>query len=260
MTRTKHVFIQDTEPLGYMALGDASVRALAIHHMIEAHDLDAIVIPPRNSSLLPLWRKVFAEKLREDGSMPLSHQGARTTRITTKDWQYGNAAWNVFEAVMWENAFFETQRIQIHCPNFFPCKSESDAVMIYPAERTDANRVLNSSFWTDMCEQLRAQGWKINHLGCKGHQALKEFYSQVNFDAEFPPTIEGLSECIAKSSLAIGGNTGPTWTCLMSSIPQVVIETKRSPHGYWNFERVSPVLTKPLTVVQVASVGIPSRL
>lgn len=256
MTRTKHVFVQDTGPLGYMALGDASIRALTIYHMIRVFHLDALIIPPKHRDLLPLWRRVFADKLQEDGIIPPEYVCARISKITPKDWQYGNAAWTVCEAVMWENAFFETRNLRIETPNIFPCDIKSGAVMIYPAEKTDGNRVLDSRFWIDACREFRAKGYKIHHLGDKRQTTLAEFYGATTFDQEYPPTIDGLSRCIASSSLAFGGNTGPTWACLMSSIPQIVIETKRSPHGYWNFDRVMPIMSKQVTIVTHSSAAI----
>lgn len=249
MTLTKHVFIQDTESLGYMALGDASVRIIAIHHLISKYDLDALVIPPRDPKLHVLWKRAFGERVVEPGGIPASHRDARITKVTTKDWQYGNAAWNVFEAVMWENAFFETQSLSIQPPVIFPCDTKSKAAMIYPSEKTDGNRVLDGDFWIEICQELRANGWRIHHIGDKGQSALSNFYKHTIFDQEFPPTIDGLAACISSSALALGGNTGPSWTCLMSPIPQIVVETKCSPHGYWNFDRTMPLISKQVTVL-----------
>lgn len=83
-------------------------------------------------------------------------------------------------------------------------------------------------------------------------------YDSTEFDRVFEPTIAGLRECVAVSSLAIGGSTGPTWALLLSDIRQIVLESKKSPHGYWFFDRCQNAITKHLDVVTNLKCLIPT--
>jgi hypothetical protein len=120
--------------------------------------------------------------------------------------------------------------------------------MIYPAEGTNGNRVYDSAWWLAACRMLRDGGLAIHHLGGRGHAPLADFYRQFRADREYEPTIDGLRRCAAESSLAIGGSTGPTWALLFSDIPQIVLESRQSPHGYWFFDRCQEVLSKKLRI------------
>jgi hypothetical protein len=236
--------------LRYAALGDSAVRVIALDYAIRHYNLDAIIVPPLRSDLLPLWQAAFKEEIVCDPALiPVEFQQARVSAPTSLDWSYGSHGWNAFEGILWESGFFLTQHLRIDPPILFPCNPASSAVMIYPEEHTDCNRVYDSDWWTSTCKVLRARGHRIHYLGGGASSRLQLFYETISFDRRFPPTIDGLRECIASSGLAIGGSTGPTWTCLMSDIPQIVLESKISPHGYWHFDRCQEVLTKRLTIV-----------
>jgi hypothetical protein len=221
-----------------MALGDAAVRLIAISQIIRDYDLDALVVPQANASLRGLWERVFPG--RAVSTVPAEYQNGGLSRPTGHDHVYGMAAFNVFESVWWENGFFDTARLRIEPPVIFKCNAAAQSVMIYPKEKTDGNRVYTPDRWHNIAANLRSKSYKINCLG----DTLG-----LEVDATFPATIDGLENCIAASSLAVGGNTGPTWACLMSDIPQVVLESKKSPHGYWNFDRCQRVLTKNVNIV-----------
>jgi hypothetical protein len=157
-------------------------------------------------------------------------------------------AFDVFESVMWENGFFGTSRLKIVPPLVFPCDPRAKAVMIYPGEGTNGNRVYDSAWWLDACRLLRERGWSVHHLGRRDHPPLADFYRRFTADREFEPTIDGLRCCAAGSSLAIGASTGPTWALLFSDIPQIVLEARQSPHSCWFFERCQRVLAKKLRI------------
>ncbi len=251
MTPMKYVFRQDASCLRYAALGDTAVRVIAIHHLVRRHGLDAVVVPQPNSILVPLWTAAFGiEKVVSDPArIPESHSHARICRPTGLDWAFGSAGWTVFETVLWENGFFDTQQLQIIPPILYRANHQSRRVMIYPVEHTDGNRVLNSDWWIQTCSTIKQLGWGLNLLGSTQHEPLRELFARIAFDEVFPPTIDGLRNCVGASAWAIGGSTGPSWVLLMSDIPQIVVETKRSPHGYWHFDRCQHVLVKRLRIV-----------
>lgn len=250
MTRTKHIFRQDVPCLRYAALGDTAVRVVAIHHLVERYELDALIVPQPNPALVPLWQAVFGERVLADVSLvPPDFRDARVSCPTELDWEYGSAGFNAFESVMWESGFFDTARMRIAPPAAFACDRHARAAMIYPAERTDGNAAYDAAWWLSACAALRRKGFRIHLLGHPSHPPLAEFYEQTQFDRCFEPTIDGLRACVAASSLALGGSTGPTWALLLSDIPQIVLESRRSPHGYWFFERCQPVLAKKLRIV-----------
>ncbi len=260
MTRTKHVFRQDVPCLHYAALGDTAVRIIAIQHLITAYCLDAIIVPPRKEALLPLWADVFgADRVFVSAhDIPNDYRQARVSAPTNLDWSFGTAGWNVFESVMWENGFFDTARLKITPPVIYPANHRSRGVMIYPSEQTDGNRVYDSDWWIGTCRLFREQGYALNHLGGTSNSALRKLYDLIQFDRTFEPSIAGLRDCVAVSSLAIGGSTGPTWALLLSDIRQIVLESKQSPHGYWFFDRCQNAITKHLDIVTNLKCLIPT--
>lgn len=251
MTRIKHIFRQDAECLRYAALGDTAVRVLAIHHAIKSRDLDALIVPQNNPKLIPLWQAVFGNEriIIDPEQIGDEYSDARVSMPTRLDWAFGSAGWSVFEAVMWENAFFDTQRLIIDPPVTFPCQIGAKAAMIYPAEHTDGNRVFGAAWWLRTCEVLIEKGYLIHVLGDKRHSSLEAVLKSGLIAEYFEPSIEGLRSCTAASSIAIGSSTGPTWALLFSDIPQIVLESKKSPHGYWNFDRCQRVLRKRLRIL-----------
>jgi hypothetical protein len=259
LTRTKHVFRHDVPCLQYAALGDTAVRVIAIHHAVREYDLDAIVVPLPRPDFALLWTGAFGEEriVWDPEAIPLEYRFARVSAPTSLDWQFGSAGWNVFESVLWENGFFRTLKMKIEPPILFPCNPFARAVMIYPEEHTDGNRIFDATWWIETSGQLRAKGYSLNYLGSMRCQALERRYQVMEFDRTFPPTLSGLRECVAASSLAIGGSTGPTWTCLMSDIPQIVLESKKAPHGYWFFDRCQTVLSKRLFIVSTLDSFVP---
>lgn len=259
MKSNKHVFRQDVRALEYAALGDTSVRIITLHHLIAAEGLDALIVPPKNPNLLPLWEAAFPRGtiLQSSTGIPESHRYARISAPTSLDWSFGSAGWTVFESVMWENGFFRTSAMRINPPLIFTAQHQAKAVMLYPSEHTDGNRVYDCAWWIRTCQIFQSKGFKLNHLGNTENSTLRGLYDSVQFDGIFEPTIAGLRECTARSSLAIGGSTGPTWTLLMSDIPQIVLESKRSPHGYWHFDRCQSVLTKRLKIVSTIESFLP---
>ena len=257
--KTRHVFRQDVPSLKYMGLGDTSVRILAIHHLITKYRLDAIVVPPCDKELAALWTAVLGagRVVSDAASIPDAFKDARISAPTSVDWRYGSAGWNVFESAMWENGFFDTRNVRLQAPMVFPCDRKSGAVMIYPIEGTDGNRVYDSEFWIETCSVFRRRGYRINHLGTRNHPNLRKFYDTVDFDLHFEPTIENLAACVSKSSLAIGSSTGPTWTLLFSDIEQLVLESKKSPRDYWFFDRCQHALAKKLRILPTMESLIP---
>ncbi len=251
MTRIKHIFRQDAPCLQYAALGDTAVRIITIHHWIETRDLDALIVPQNNPKLVPLWRAVFGEEriILNPADIPANFRDARVSMPTGLDWGFGSAGWNVFESVMWESAFFDTRGMKIVPPVTFPCDPKSKAVMIYPVEHTDGNQVYNTQWWIDTCRKFQKKDYHINVLGERSHPQLLELCEEIEAVKHFDPTIEDLCRCAAESSIAIGGSTGPTWTLLLSDIPQIVLESKRAPHGYWHFDRCQSVLSKKLKIL-----------
>lgn len=247
MTRTKHVFDQNCDCLSYMALGDTAVRCIGIRHLIAEYDLDAVVIYQRNPTMEILWRDVFGNLLKD--SIPESHLMAHVSRPTVKDWHYGTAAYNVFESICWENGFFDTSKMKVRIPVIYPCSIRSKRAMIYPKEHTDANKIYTVEWWKKTVEMLRGRGLGINCLGDT---------MGIKVDAQFNPNISGLKECISKSCLAVGSSTGPTWACLLSDIPQIVLQSFRLSHGYWDFDRCQRVLEKRLEICKDITAAIPS--
>lgn len=243
--KNKHVFDQSVSSLRYMALGDSAVRIIGIHSIIQQYNLDAIVIPHNSASLLPLWKRALGDIVQS--VVPKTHRHATISAPTSLDFGYGSAGFNVFESVYWENGFFDTPKMRVNPPCLFRCDKSSRSVMIYPTEHTDGNRVYDSDFWIKTATKIRELGYKINLLGDRNNK-LEKFFTTVSIDRHFPPNLDGLEACIAASSCAVGASTGPTWICLLSDIPQVVLESKRSPHGYWNFDRCQRVLIKKLAI------------
>jgi hypothetical protein len=258
MTRIKHVFRQDVPCLRYAALGDTAVRALTIHHIIKTYDLDALVVPQPNPGVVGLWELVIGRErvIADPRDIPPSHRDARVSAPTPRDWEYGWAAWNVFESVMWENGFFDTARLQITPPVVFPCDHRGKAAMIYPNEVTDGNRVFDSDRWLSICRALREQGYALHFLGSTSNQALRSFYDEMSFDRVFEPNLEGLRDCVAASTIAVGASTGPTWALFLSDIPQIVLQSHRSPPDYWFFDRCQAVLTKQLVILPTVECAI----
>jgi hypothetical protein len=247
----RHVFNQAVECLQYCALGDVSVRILALKNLVDEYGLDFKIIPPRKPQFYRLWRLAFGDRvvLSPDELEGTDYETARMHAPTRLDWQFGSAGFNVFESIYWENGFFRTANLRIKMMSLIRCRPDSGNVMIYPNEHTDGNAVFNSAFWTEMCGKLRNKKYRIYLLGDVRHTPLQEFYRKCSFDRVYQPTVDNLIECINHCCLAIGGSTGPTWTCLLSDIPQIVLESKRSPHGYWFFERCRRVLEKDLKVL-----------
>jgi hypothetical protein len=248
--RTKHVFRQDVACLRYAALGDTAVRVIALKHLVDFYQLDAIVVPQPNPALRALWVDVFGpERVVDDpAAIPDRFRYARVSHPTSLDWAYGAAGWNVFESVMWESGFFATRNLRITPPTVYSCDPEARAAMIYPAEHTDGNRVYTSDWWNRTCDLLRSKGYALHHLGDPAYAPLAGLYANQDFDRYFPAQFSGLKACLACSSIAIGGSTGPTWVALLSDIPQVVLDSRRAPHAYWYFDRCQAVLTKRLRV------------
>ena len=233
-----------------MALGDTAVRVVAIEHLVRTLDLDYIIVPPAKPDLLPLWQDVFGTaRVVAADQIPASHSLAEVSGTTDLDWRYGAAGWNVFESVLWELGYFRTRNTRITPPIVYRANHQAKAMMIYPAEKTDGNRVFDSDWWICTCGEIRQAGFKINLLGSLEHAPLKKLFDAVTFDHIYPPRIQGLRDCVANSSCAIGSSTGPTWALLLSDIPQIVLESKKSPHGYWHFDRCQEVLTKRFQIL-----------
>ena len=254
---SKHVFVQNAPSLDYMALGDTSVRIIAILSIIQKYNMDYYIVVPKNKTLLPLWKLVFKDRcILSEADIPLSHVDAVIHKPTSVDWGNGSAAHNVFESIYWENGFFDND-IVIPCFSMIKSNHDLKAVMIYPKENTDRNRVFDSSYWIKTCGRFRANGYKLNHLGNKNSPVLKELYDTVTFDKEFPENMEGLVNCIQESSVSIGSSTGPTWACLLSDIYQIVLQMKITSHGYWLFERNQKVLHKKLHIIPDVGLFLP---
>lgn len=247
----KHIFNQSVECLKYASLGDTCVRIVALRNLVDDLKLDCKIIPQPKPEFRRLWTFAFG------GQVIHSLEELKGTEYeygimhspTNLDWHYGSAAFNVFESIYWENGFFHTKTLRIRVMDFIKCDHSSNNVFLYPNESTDGNVVFNAGFWLGMCATLRRYGYKINLLGDVTHAPLRDFYRDCPADRIYPPTVDNLLECISRSCLAIGASTGPTWACLLSDIEQVVLESKRSPHGYWFFDRCKKVLEKNIRVL-----------
>lgn len=232
-----------------MALGDSAIRILAIDYLIKSLNLDAKIIPHSNSSVQQLWRDVFQDKLiGDENNIPSDYQAAIIHAPTSEEWARGQSAYTTFETVFVENGFDNIVNPKISAPNIYSYNPDSHSVMIYPNERTDGNRIYNNKMWLDIYYELKTFGYKINCLG-EPIDNLREFYNTAQIDNFFPPTIDGLRTCIAASSLAVGTNTGPTWACLFSEIPQICLASNKSPHSYWDFDKCQTVLAKKLHII-----------
>ena len=237
----KHIFSFDDPRQPQTSLGDSAMRICAISGIIQKYDLDALIIPHKGPVLLPLWRRAFGGRvLQDEADIPESHWDATISRPTARDSYYGNHAWTVFEYVWWEMGFFKTHNMWIAPPVLYRCDVTSKAAMVYPTEYTEGNRVYTAAWWYTTLTLLLEKGYAINILG------NAEPFCRDLPHRQFPATIEGLEQCIAASSLAIGGSTGPTWACLLSDIPQIVLDSRRSIHGTWFFDRCQCVLAKRL--------------
>jgi hypothetical protein len=244
MTRTKALFIEDTPGMSYAALGDSSSLIIAIHHIICHWQLDAFIVPPPAGKTLPLWKLVFGERLATLSTIPQSHKLARIIRPKTKDHWYGYAGFDVFECILWEHGFFDTRHLRISPPIVFRCNPDSKNAMVYPREHTNGNAVYNGRWWAATASMLNKRGYHLNVLG-----DTKLLGYRRDQATQFPANIDGLRNCIAASSIAIGATTGPTWACLMSDIPQIVLESKRTAGACWHFDRVQRVIDKKLSVL-----------
>jgi hypothetical protein len=233
-----------------MALGDAAVNILSVDSIIRKYDLDAIIIPHKNPTLTDLWKRAFGDRLvQREADIPKTHRYASVSFPTGQDGCYGQAGWNIFEQVWWELGFFETQHLYIVPPVLYRCAPSSKAAMVYPLEHTDGNRVYTPEWWRATLSMLRDKGYAINVLG---HVNQCAHFCEGGPVAWFPATVAGMAQCIAASSLAMGGSTGPTWACLMSDIPQIVLDSHRQAGGCWFFDRVQKVLAKHLRIAATA--------
>ena len=247
----KHIFDQSAECLGYASLGDVCVRIVALKNLVDQYGLDYKIIPIKNKAYYALWELIFKDRLiyslREIQGTEYEH--AIMHSPTRLDWQLGSAGFNVFESIYWENGFFHTKNLHIKLLSSIVSNYRSNVVMIYPNEKTDANTVYNSRFWLDVCTKLKDRNYEIHLIGNTDHGPLREFYNNCIVDRIYEPTIENLVSCIRCSFLALGSSTGPTWACLLSDIRQIVLESKKSPHGYWFFDRCKTVLEKDIKVL-----------
>lgn len=247
----KHLFIQNQGHFQYASLGDVSVRILSFLNISRKYGLDSGYIPI-SPSLKVLWSDVLGQDRVFDNyeSAPEEYRNGVMHKPTSLDLNYGWAAHTVFESVFWENGFFDTKGLMIETPIVYKCNYKDKNALIYPDEKTDGNRIYNSAFWLKVCEDLTSKGYGIICCGNKSSSNLKEFYEKQKFAEEYAANIENLKKCISKCSLALGASTGPTWACLFSDIKQVVFESKKSPHGYWHFDRCQEVLSKKVQIVQ----------
>lgn len=250
MNNKRHVFCLDVPALRYCRLGDTSVRIIAIHYLSERYHLDPVIVPPRSEAFYPLWRKAFGEDriVTDINLLPDSHRRASISAPTSLDWEHSQKGLNVFECVMWENGFFDTANMYIRPPQIFHAGIKIPAIMIYPFERTDGNSVYDSNWWIEVCTLIRSKGFSINLLGDRRCAQLQKLFDTVEFDYICAPTIEGLKRCTENSCMAIGSSTGPTWTLLMSDIPQIVLQSGVHYESYWNFDRCQKVLEKRLKI------------
>ena len=145
------------------------MRIIAINHIIQKYGLDAMIIPHGNRSVRPLWVRVFGDRLHlNENVLPSGFENAVIHRPTSLDWFFGSVGWNVFESVLWENGWFDTKNLQIELPKIFKCGIKADVTkiaMIFPQERTDGNRVWDSSFWMGLVIRLKDLGYQLYHLG-----------------------------------------------------------------------------------------------
>ena len=218
---------------------------------MDEHGLDYKIIPPRKPEYHRLWELTFRDRLINslEDLRETKYQHALMHAPTHLDWQFGSAGFNVFESIYWENGFFQTARLRIRMLNLIRCRYSSNTAMVYPNEGTDGNRVFDSTFWLTTCAELKKKKYNIVLIGDTRHPPLREFYRHCPADKVYDPTVNNLISCMENSCLALGGSTGPTWACLLSDIPQIVFESKRSPHGYWFFDRCKRVLEKDIKIL-----------
>lgn len=251
MNQPKHVFRLDVPALHHLGIGDVSVRVVVIDYLIRRHGLDAVIVPPRRVDTHPLWRAVFKdEQLVFDASrLPDSHRTARISAPTALDVLHGSKGWNPFECALWENGFFDIEGLRIDPPVIFPCGSRSRAVMIYPHYNKAESGMYGTDGWISACAKIRAGGFGLNLVGDREDPALKTLFENVEFDYTCAPCVEGLRRCVESSCMAIGTNSGPTWTLLMSDIPQIVLESDWIDRGARQMEKCRDILAKRLKIV-----------
>jgi hypothetical protein len=232
---------------GETVLGHIAVRIIAIDYLIRRYGLDAIVIPGTTD----LWQRAFPGRTCRRDEIPESHRLAPIAATTPLNHHFGLAGFDIFEMICWEFGFFDTRKLWIDPPRLFPCATSGNAIMIYPEENTEANRVYTAAWWSRVVSYLLQRGNRVNFLGTGGYSHLAEFYRAIESlpVRRFPATIAGLADCVAASTIAMGGSTGPSWVCLMSNIRQVALESKGLNNGCWEFERVQRVLAKRLTIL-----------
>jgi len=258
MTR-KHIFRLDVPDLQCPALGNQAVWAIALHYAAQQCDLDAYVVlhesmPP---DLVGLWKSLFGDHRVVYRAPPLKHVSISYPHIPERN--AGLRAPTIFENALWESGFQYVPGTFIDPPVLYRCRPESRAALVYPVEYKQANAFYDRKYWLDLLGQLRADGWTINLLGHRcstkrrvhGHanQLIREVLQHEDVDHVFPPDLDGFARAVAASSLAIGASTGPSWACLLSDIPQIVLEQPRSDELLWSFERNQPLLAKAWKIV-----------
>lgn len=249
----KHLFYGNADVLNYLRLGDTAVRIITYQYLADRYGFDYRVYPNHNQAYRDLWRIALKEKLFETWwEVPPGFDDAVVHNPNFLEWHNAHSANTntVFEMVCKENGF-DIDDLMISPHIHFSCKPDAKSVMIYPIEITDGNSVWNADFWLTVVADLKSRGYRINHIGPKKRKTwMAKFYAGTVFDNDFPETIAGLADCISQSSLAIGGNTGPSWVCMMSDIPQILFECGRRDYQFWDFTRIKSVIAKELKVAK----------
>lgn len=251
MNQRKHVFRLDVPALDKLGIGDVSVRIVVIDYLIRRYGLDAVIVPPKREESHPLLRALFKDEqlVFDANGLPDSHRTARISAPTALDVLHGSKGWNPFECALWEYGFFDIKGLRIDPPVVFPCGNRCRAVMVYPYDKTAEGGMYEANRWISACAMIRASGFGLNLVGDREDPALQTIFENVKCDYTCAPCVEGLRRCVESSCMAIAPNSGPTWTLLMSNIPQIVLESDSSDRGTSPMERSRDILAKRLKVL-----------
>lgn len=253
MRRAQHIFRQELPGLAdsSVRLAETAVRIITLHHLIETLKLDALIIPPGDPEYLPFWQTAFSldRIICNPESIPHSHRQAGISMPTQLDRQFGEAAWTVFERVMWESGFFQSKGLSITPPLIFPAGHRTRGLMVYPSDVIGPDREEEERWLSTICITFLRLGFHLNLFGSANCHAFTQLAPTIRFEQVFDPSVNGLRQCVAASCLAIGGQAGASWALMLSDIPQIVRESKLGMPAYWDFDRCQTVLTKPLKIL-----------
>ena len=252
-----HLFDLSDSCLEVSAVGNHAVWAAALTYVSQRDGFDPYIIPPpaRLPTVREIWTEVFPP------SRILTRRPDRVDRVRSpREAQkiVGMTASNAFEDALWQVGFSLAPGEKIDIPVLWRCNPDSDAVMIAPVEYSEGNRYYDAQYWLDRVREIHEAGFQVNLFGVQlsdrdqdghGFELIGRLVTSGWVSRNYGSTIAELQRCIGESSQAICSSTGPTWLCLYSDIPQVMLcaPTVRSPQ--WRCDVNAKVIAKPVTLV-----------